>query len=269
MDEGTPFDGLATSALLPERPRFRDSRGMFLERSMGQSPPSFLPYLDQSFAELVHPRSRDWHFPARTAKLGISMNYGLFGGSFDPVHNGHVEIVREALRSGLEQVVVMPCLISPHKQIGSPADMHASVEHRWNMLQLAFGADENTTLSRHELEGTPPSYTFHTIAHLEKQRPKDHLTLILGLDQFIMLDQWAGYPDWTSRVRFLVFNRGEGQGQVIPEKYHYMDVTFMEKKVSPLSSTFIRTQIREGQRIDSMVPPKVNAYIQDHDLYRS
>jgi len=174
------------------------------------------------------------------------MKYGILGGTFDPVHCGHVEMACEGLRVGLKQVIVMPCRLSPHKNQTPLSDAIESMEHRWAMLQIAFQNIEGVTLSRFELEGPTPSYTWRTLMHLENERPGDHLVLMLGLDQLLVLDQWANYSDWSRRISYLVFNREVGSPSDIPEKFKKLNIQFIERKISPASSTIVRQKIRGG-----------------------
>jgi len=177
---------------------------------------------------------------------------------------GHLEVVREALRSGLDQLVVMPCRVSPHK-LQTPA--LGAMEDRWAMLELAFHDVANVSLSRHELDGPVPSYTYKTLAHLQKKHPGARLMLILGLDQLHSLDRWARYGEWAAHIGFLAFNREGSPAIDLPKKYAKLDLQFIEKKVSPLSSSSIRERIRRGQGIDGLVTPAVERYIRQHHLY--
>jgi len=194
---------------------------------------------------------------------------GLYGGTFNPVHLGHVEIARSALANGLNQLIVIPCSVSPHKQILSDADFSVETEHRWNMLRAAFHSMKDVQLSRYELEGPLRSYTYQTIARYQKTNPGTILVLSLGFDQLVVLDQWTRFKKWGDQVEYMVLNRKSNSSQTIPDVVKKLSIQFLKNEIPAISSTEIRDRIKKGLSITGFVPEAVADYIAKHALYQN
>lgn len=204
---------------------------------------------------------------------------GLFGGTFDPIHNGHLQIIQHAIgaHESLDRLIVIPCRRSPHKLPNSGAPSPAEDHHRWEMLQLALAAQKNTSsththwekveLSRFELDGPSTSYAYHTFDHFQKEYPTARLVLLIGLDQLVALPDWIQFDQWKNKIDYLVFNRGSNSLTEIPQQTKELNLSFIEENISDLSSSEIRTNIKNGRAISHMTPQEVETHIIKNHLY--
>jgi len=192
---------------------------------------------------------------------------GLFGGTFNPVHNGHVAIV-EASLNYLDQVVVMPCRISPHKLEQQDDPHFASGEDRFQMLELCFGEMEGVEVSRWEIDREGVSYTWETIEYLHAQYPRSEIYLVLGRDQFDVFDTWHRFDLWKNKVGFLLFQREGVSGQDPTELTHGSTVVRADEKIPSISSTGIRQQIASGTGAgQELCTEDVVEYLEEEMLY--
>jgi len=181
----------------------------------------------------------------------------LFGGTFDPVHNAHLEIARAAadlLHPG--KVLFIPAANPPHKNQGP----RASFEDRVCMLEIACALDPRFEVSRIE-EGTARSYSIRTIEKLQDQGP---LAFLIGADAFAEIQTWHRWQDVVASVEFVVVTR-PGATYAIPDGARVTEVPGLQL---PESSSDVRRMIAEGLR-NIPVPSGVLDYIDAHGLYRS
>jgi len=189
---------------------------------------------------------------------------GIFGGSFDPVHVGHLRVAKACIdAAALEELWFVPSATQPHKPDGA----QASAEHRVNMLELAICAIPNARISRMEIDRGGTSYTVDTLRALQAQRPGDELFLVLGADALTDLPNWRK-PEEISRLATLVVVARPGE-QLAPPKAEWGS-QWIEAAIQPtdVSSTDIRHRIANGQPIDGFVPGPVAEYIAAHSLYQ-
>lgn len=191
------------------------------------------------------------------------MRIGLFGGSFDPVHNAHLALARLALSElPLDEVRWVP--------VGQPwqkARQLAAPAHREAMVRLAIEGEPRFKLDRTELQRSGASFTLDTVRELQAQHPGRQWVLILGQDQYAGLHTWRDWRALLSRVSLAVAKRPGALQQPHP------DVLAVAHRAVPLpmmdvSSTKIRERIASGQGIDDLVPAAVARYIEQHHLYR-
>ena len=198
---------------------------------------------------------------------------GLLGGTFDPIHDGHLAIaaaVRAAL--GLDEVVFIPAGIPPHK----PGQEISPGEDRRAMIELAIAGEPAFQLSTIELDRPGPSYAVDTLAELAgpatAQQPARSLEFILSSEAF------AGFPSWREPGRILALARLAvvPRAGASPIDADWLDghlpgwrerVDFIEGPRVAISASTIRDRVRAGRSIEGMVPPAVAAYIHDHRLY--
>lgn len=182
----------------------------------------------------------------------------LFGGTFDPIHLGHIHIASEAVEKlGLNRVIFLPCQQSPHKT----GQQHADASHRLAMCQLATHDFDWAEVSDHDLVSPPPSYSWKTAQAMRKKFPDARLFWLMGTDQWQVLPMWHR-PDELSRlVEFIVFTRGE---KPTPRQGHRMHTIEGDH---PASATAIRQSI-DGQETLPWLHPAVAPYIQRHHLYQ-
>lgn len=197
----------------------------------------------------------------------------MIGGSFDPVHIGHVIIAQDAIeRLDLSEVIFIPAAIPPHKQHVQQMDS----EHRMNMLRLATEADRRFSVSDIEVQRGGISYTVDTMHTLATLHPHSELVLIVGSDTLIDFHNWHQPDDLLSLCEVATFLRpGEDSFDEIAEKVQLpadqkkklLDRVIEAHRVE-ISSTEIRQRILNGQGIRYLVPPEVERYIYEHGLYR-
>jgi nicotinate-nucleotide adenylyltransferase len=185
---------------------------------------------------------------------------GLFGGTFNPVHIGHVALVREALKH-LDRLVVMPCGISPHKLEQRHDPQFASGKDRLEMLRLAFQDEPRIEISDWEINQTGPSFTWQTLAYLRSREPDVEWALVLGWDQFQVLPTWDRFADWASTTSFLVFHRAGVIPSELPTEVQALDTTIVAALLPLVSSSDIRQKIGLGNLPLDLLTGKVVEYI--------
>lgn len=194
--------------------------------------------------------------------MNAAGRYALFGGSFDPVHLGHLmlaELLREVLR--LERVIFVPAWRSPHKRRSV-----AAAAHRLAMLRHAVRGNPAFTVSRVELERGGPSFTIDTVRSF-RRRWKQRPVLLLGADALLDLPTWRESEALRREARVVVFAR-PGYAEARREASR-LGVPYHELLVSPLSSTVVRQRARRGRSLRYQVPESVRRYIERHHLYGS
>ena len=198
---------------------------------------------------------------------------GILGGTFDPVHYGHIALAEDAVReAGLHEVVMIPARIQPFKQDRE----YASGEDRFNMLALAAGKDDHITVSKYELQQESISYTYLTLRHMQEFFGKDtRLYFITGTDSFLKIDTWMNAEELLTNYAYIIGTRpGYRQDeyrkalQKITAAYG-TEVISMNKTELDISATQIRQMVAEGKPIGDLVPPEVERYIREHGLYRT
>ncbi len=198
---------------------------------------------------------------------------GIIGGSYDPVHLGHLIIAQDALeRLELDEVVFIPASIPPHKQHLE----QVSAEHRLNMLKLAVEADLRFSVSDIEIQRGGVSFTVDTVKALRQEHTDAEWILLVGSDTLIDLHNWYNIDELLELCEVASFMRpGELSIDEIsdkvklssPLKARLMD-HLIETHLVGISSTEIRMRVAEGLGIRYLVPPEVEMYICEHGLYR-
>jgi nicotinate-nucleotide adenylyltransferase len=187
---------------------------------------------------------------------------GLLGGSFDPVHNGHVAMVAHVLARGLvDHVVVVPARLSPHKDATSapPADRVA-------MAALAFAGRAQVTVDPRETRRGGPSYTVDTLRALVAEHPGDDWRLIIGADNLADLPRWRASDTLLTLAEVLVLQRG-GAAPEVPRGCDAARFRFVADFDEPVSSTDIRAMLARGRLPVADLPAGVAAHIRQHGLY--
>ena len=183
---------------------------------------------------------------------------GVLGGAFDPVHNAHVVMARNALDSlKLSKVLWIPSGIPPHRD--PPI---AAAEHRAAMVRLAIRDEPRFVLDERELRKTTPGYTVETLEELRAEYGAQvELILLIGADQFQRLQTWHRWQDLDSLARLGLYARPP-YPLLVSGKAFVVPMPLME-----VSSTGIRDRIASGESVRGMVPDAVLDYIQTHHLY--
>ena len=198
------------------------------------------------------------------------MRIGIYGGTFAPVHNGHVVAAKEFFRKmELDLLYIIPTAVPPHKQI----DAWDNPCHRLAMCELAFGDIPRFIVSDMEIRRGGKSYTVDTLRALSGEDRR--LFLLMGTDMVLTLDKWRE-PEEIFRLCYPVYMRRENdpiiEGQIIAKNKEYLEKFGKVARRVPcdfvdISSTEIRKMVKEGTPIDSVVPPRVAAYIKERGLY--
>jgi nicotinate-nucleotide adenylyltransferase len=191
---------------------------------------------------------------------------GLFGGTFDPVHLGHVAIASAALQEGIDHLIVMPCRLSPLKIAQGDATMPTSGDHRLAMLQLAMPEDPRIEISRYEVDGPELSYTWQTLDYLSGRFPGDQLVLIIGEDQYRLLDKWVKIEEWSKNVEFLIFSRQVSEAS--ENKLKGLKIQRAASPVPTVSATAVRQALHENKSVIGLIPVQVEQYVRRNGLYQ-
>lgn len=189
---------------------------------------------------------------------------GVFGGTFDPVHLGHLraaEVAREAL--GLGRVLFVPTGRPPHR-----AGAEASVLDRYAMVALATAAHAGFVLSDLELERDGPSYTVETLAHLRERRPGSELFLIVGSDAFADMGGWRKPARIVELCTVAVIDRPGLPAAALAPTLAGGRVVRVDRPALPFSSSDVRRLLKEGRSVRYVVPEPVADYIDKRELYR-
>ncbi len=193
--------------------------------------------------------------------MSDSQRIGVLGGTFDPVHSGHIAIARAAREhAALDRVLFVVSARPPHKRSGP----YASSEDRYAMVQAALEGEPGTAPSRLELDRDGPSYTVDTLKELDALCPGADLYLILGMDSLCDLPKWRDTRGILRRARLLVVPR-PGKWACPRELEDRFELLPMEEM--DISSTQIRRRIHDGTSIDGLVPPAVEQMIRQQGIY--
>lgn len=193
------------------------------------------------------------------------MDIGLFGGSFNPPHLGHVMLARQFREmGGLDMVWVLVSPDPPHKD---PAGLVA-YQHRLAMTQLAFAESFGIEVNRIEETLPSPAYTYRTVDAVKSRHPGSRFWLCLGEDSLHDLPKWKNPEHLIHEVGLLVAKRGDfvPSGSELPNEW-LANVRFIDIEPMTISSTGLRKLISEGKSVDELLAPTVLEYISKHRLY--
>ncbi len=185
------------------------------------------------------------------------------GGSFDPVHFGHLIAAQDAMEQyGLDRLILIPAAQAPLKDY----EVSASGEHRVAMLRQASGWDKRLEVSDFEIRQGGTSYTVDTVRHFRESFPEDELYWIIGGDQLPKLDRWHRIEELANLVPFIYLERPGHPAKAHPEipglRLHRCDGHLIE-----ISSTELRDRIKQGLSLDYFMPHKAIVYLREHGLY--
>jgi len=220
------------------------------------------------------------------------MRFGLFGGTFNPVHLGHLRAALE-VKEGfeLEKIFIIPAALPPHKLPGEVVD----AGDRLHMLNLALEDTAGLSVSNVELQRSGPSYTIDTVNHFKGVLPeKSQIYLVMGLDAFLEIDSWKSYRELLVQVPIIVINRPQTDRRLSRVGWQPMDdylksslsgdykyselqscyladdkqpIYIFEVTALNISSTRIRGLVKEGRSIGYLVPRKAAEFINSRGLY--
>ncbi len=188
---------------------------------------------------------------------------GLFGGSFDPVHNAHVALARLAL----EQLQLDEVRWIPAGQPWQKTRVLTSGADREAMVRLAVAGESRFVVDRSELRRRGVSYTLDTVRELAAAEPGTEWVLILGQDQYVSLHTWRDWRELVAMVTLAIATRPDAQpaanDQIAKVPHHMVNLPMMD-----ISSTEVRRRVAAGESIATLVPPAVASYIERRQLYR-
>jgi nicotinate-nucleotide adenylyltransferase len=191
------------------------------------------------------------------------MKIGLFFGSFNPIHIGHLIIADYiAQYTDLSEVWLVVSPHNPLKQKNSLAKDH----DRLHLAQLATENNPRLKVSSIEFTLPKPSYTIDTLVYLNEKYPDKTFILIMGSDNIQSINKWKNYEKLIAEYDIMVYNRN-GFDDINPE--YLTRVTFVDAPLLNLSSTMIRERIAEGKSIQYLVPDVVFHYLDNSNLYKS
>jgi nicotinate-nucleotide adenylyltransferase len=232
------------------------------------------------------------YLPTQFMKKKARKRVGILGGSFDPVHRGHNNLATGAREKfKLDHILFIPAYLSPHKLTSEPASPH----HRLAMLELALGPHPYFSISEVELEKRQVSFTVDTLSHLKDLNPDTDYYLIMGKDAFLSIKTWKSVHRLLGMCHVIVATRPgyalegmeeclenicagsenlyspgtrEGDVRVFRHLEKKTTLNFFDLPPMDISSTVIREKINRHQEIKNMLPPEVENYMIENQLYQ-
>ena len=193
------------------------------------------------------------------------MRIGIFGGSFNPIHNGHAIIAHHIITSGaLDRLWMM---VTPMNPLKADREQQVADTDRLRMVEMVTRPLEHVETSAFEFTMPKPSYTIDTLNALQKKFPDDEFFLVIGGDNWVVFDRWRNSEEILAKYHILIYPR-LGFDVEIPESMKDR-VTLIDAPVIELSSTQVRERITRGLSARYYVPDNVLDYIESHHLYRN
>jgi nicotinate-nucleotide adenylyltransferase len=188
------------------------------------------------------------------------LKIGVFGGAFDPPHNGHVNLITSAAnRLKFDKTLIIPTWISPHK-----SGTTVPFSDRFAMAELAFGLSDSFLVS--DIEKNSSGYTIDTLKNLREKFPCDEFFLIIGGDMLSIFDKWKDYRQILKSATVVAAARADNYSELVPyaEK---LGVLLLDLPIVPVSSTYVRGIIAQGGDTNGLLTEKVREYIKSKGLY--
>jgi len=212
---------------------------------------------------------RMWSFSTiRSADHAGGGTIGIMGGTFDPVHNGHLAAARQLQGvADLDEVWLMPNATPPHRTAGPVAP----AEDRMRMVELAVAGHHGLVPSRLEVDRGGISYTIDTVRELAREYPGQRFALLLGSDAALQIRSWHDAGALLDEASFVIFNRPETA--LAPQTLHELGFAPARSRIVHLDTPAIaahqvRDRLARGAPIDDLVPTAVADYIRTHELYQ-
>ena len=191
----------------------------------------------------------------RFAEKAQLKKIGIFGGTFDPIHHGHLILAWDAVETlQLDRLIFVPAAISPHKLDRKPS----APEVRLEMLRAAVEGEPRFVVDAMEVERPSPSYAVDSVETLRQREPNAELFYLIGGDNIARLPTWHRFPELSKLVQFVVLDRsGLNTAHPYPTVRRHLDI----------SATDIRKRVASGRSIRYLVPPAVEEIIRQRQLY--
>jgi nicotinate-nucleotide adenylyltransferase len=188
------------------------------------------------------------------------MKIGLYFGSFNPIHNGHLIIANYMLQeTAIKQVWFV---VSPHNPLKKSNSLLNEYK-RLNLVQLAIEGENNLKASTIEFHLPRPSYTIDTLVHLQEKYPQHHFSVIMGSDSFSNIDKWKNYTVLLNEYELYIYNRPGFTVSATNTNIHLLDAPLLQ-----ISSTHIRELLKQSKSIRYLVPDIVKKEIEENNYYR-
>ncbi|MBL0387328.1 nicotinate-nucleotide adenylyltransferase [Tumebacillus sp. ITR2] len=198
------------------------------------------------------------------------MRLGIFGGTFDPIHIGHLVVAQVAMEeAGLDRVVFVPAGVNPLKVGRQITEGH----HRLQMVKLAIADNPKFAVSSWELDRSGPSFTVDLMSHIRAQHPNDELFLIIGADNLRLLPKWKSVEGILEQATILALNRpGEdlkSSCQMVLALYPHINecVRIVDMPGLDISSTWLRDRLCKNLSVKHLLPAEVIRYSEENKLY--
>lgn len=195
---------------------------------------------------------------------------GIFGGTFDPIHHGHLHIAYESIyKLGLDEVIFMPSGNPPHKT----NKMITESEIRYELVKEAIKGEEKFKVSKYEIDKKGLSYTYETLKFFNEKEKDTEWYFITGVDCLMDIYKWKNVNSILNSCKFVVFNRnGYEKKDIINqktqvEKQFNKKIIFLDIPIMEISSTNIRNKVKKGEKISYLVPQGVNNLLKSMKLY--
>lgn len=196
---------------------------------------------------------------------------GILGGTFNPIHNGHIQMAKYSHDAAkLDKVILMPTFVPPHKESANLV----SCEHRFNMCRLASAELPYAEVSDFEIKLEGKSYTYRTLELLKSQNKNDEFFFIVGADMFLSMQNWKNPEIIFELATVIAIPRDEDSVSQLSNHYENVlkkmgaKAIVLKDSVLTVSSTYIRDNIDNQSALQSLIDSRVYNYIKENNLYR-
>lgn len=199
------------------------------------------------------------------------MRTAMFGGSFNPVHNGHVALAKAFSKQlEIDRLLVIPTFLPPHKQ----HDTSVTPQARLEMCRLAFSNMPNAEVSDIEIKRGGASYTYLTLQALREIYPKDELFLIMGADMFLSVQSWKNPEIIFSLATVCGVPRNRSRIEELTSHAEYLQALgakaeVLDADIITVSSTMLREKLCKNENVEDLIPKDVEDYIKTNNLYHT
>ncbi len=203
----------------------------------------------------------------------MNKHIGLFFGSFNPVHIGHLIIANHLVEhTSVDEVWLV---VSPHNPFKEKKSLLADI-HRLSLARIATESNSMIKASNIEFDLPQPSYTVQTLAYLKEKHPQNKFSLIMGEDNLRGLHKWKNVQEIIHHHSIYVYPRVrtvQEEGKELPTKPHESldgaDFQFVDGPILNISASFIRKSIKEGKSVSYLLTPEVEKYVEEMHFYKS